>query len=275
MMVQNRLTAVLLTVFVAVASSVLGAVEQVTVRVDGLACPFCAYNIEKRVKTLEGVEQKARIVTSIENGTASFPWKGNVSFDPAVVNQAIRDAGFTPREIVVTVSGVVQAPTDKDAGGLLRVVDKDTEQTVTLARPDRADRREAWEALNVLSKDAKGTLHIQAEGDVRVVGNHGAWQVVVHRWQPVEFGAKVQLKVEEFACEQCSTRTMHALREIDGVIHVQADHEDNRVEIWTTTESPDVSVLRKGIESLGFNVTHVHTQVSTATAPQQKAEQTQ
>ena len=41
------------------------AVEQVSVRVDGLACPFCAYNIEKRVKTLEGVERDASIVTSI------------------------------------------------------------------------------------------------------------------------------------------------------------------------------------------------------------------
>ncbi len=91
-----------------IAGPALAAVEHVSVRVDGLACPFCAYNIEKRVKTLEGVERDARIVTSIEHGIAKFPWKRLVEFSPEAVRKAIRQAGFTPRAISVTVTGPVK-----------------------------------------------------------------------------------------------------------------------------------------------------------------------
>ncbi len=80
-----------------------------TVRIDGLACPFCTYNIEKRVKKLDGVERDARIVTSVEHGTARFSWKEGAEFDPASIRKAVRDAGFTPREIFLTVTGTVEA----------------------------------------------------------------------------------------------------------------------------------------------------------------------
>ena len=39
------------------APSVFSGVEEVTVQVDGLSCPFCAYNIEKRVRRLKGVKE--------------------------------------------------------------------------------------------------------------------------------------------------------------------------------------------------------------------------
>ncbi len=76
---------------------------------------------------------------------------------------------------------------------------------------------------------------------------------------PLGFGAEVIAEVDDLACEQCSTRTMRALRRLDGVIHVEADHETDRVHIWTESESPDVAVFRERIETLGFKVTHVHT----------------
>ena len=55
---------------------------------------------------------------------------------------------------------------------------------------------------------------------------------------------------------------MRALRTLDGVIHVQVDHEEDRVHIWTKAESPDVSVFLKRIEQLGFKVSHEHTRAS-------------
>ena len=80
------------------AGPALAAVERVTVYVDGLACPFCAYNIEKRVKPLDGVAPKAKIVTSLKEGSAKFPWTADVAFDPAAVRRAIREAGLRPVE---------------------------------------------------------------------------------------------------------------------------------------------------------------------------------
>ena len=100
-MFQKQALAAALLMLLAAASSAVAAVEQVSVRIDGLACPFCAYNIEKRVKTLDGVKRDARIVTSVENGTAKFPWKPGVAFDPSridvgLVLASIREAGFRP-----------------------------------------------------------------------------------------------------------------------------------------------------------------------------------
>ena len=42
-------------------------------------------------------------------------------------------------------------------------------------------------------------------------------------------------------------------------IHVEADHETDRVHIWTEGKSPDLRVFRERMATLGFKVTHVHT----------------
>ena len=130
----------------------LAGVEQVSVRVDGLACPFCAYNIEKRVKTLEGVEPDARIVTSLEHGIAKFPWKSGVAFGPAAVRKAIREAGFTPRELSVTVTGAIEVSSDRDAQTMLELVDEDATSTVLVTPGERADQRESWNQMRALDR---------------------------------------------------------------------------------------------------------------------------
>ena len=114
-MFRKQAIAAAVLMALAATSSAVAAVEQVSVRIDGLACPFCAYNIEKRVKTLDGVERDARIVTSVKTGTATFPWKAGVVFDPAAVRKTIQQAGFTPREISVTVTGTVEVDGERSS----------------------------------------------------------------------------------------------------------------------------------------------------------------
>ncbi len=242
-----------------VPSQAVAEVEQVSVRIDGLACPVCAYNIEKRVKTLDGVERDARIVTSVENGTAKFPWKAGVNFDPETVRKAIQQAGFTPREISVTVTGTVEVEGERSSTPTIRVVDEKVALVLSVPRPGRADRRESWEELWDLSNGTTGERRVRLGGEVRSEIAGGSLEVALQRWSPVEFGAEVILDVDDLACEQCSTRTMRALTELDGVIHVEADHETDRVHIWTEGKSPDLRVFRERIATLGFKVTHVHT----------------
>ena len=258
MCLKQAIAAVLLTVLAA-PSLVLAAVEHVSVRIDGLACPFCAYNIEKRVKTLDGVERDARIVTSVENGTAMFPWKAGVVFDPDAVRKAIRQAGFTPRELSVTVTGTVEVEGERSSTPTIRVVDEKVALVLSVPRPGRADRRESWEELWAFSNGTTGERRVRVRGEVRSAIAGGSLEVALQRWSPVEFGAEVILDVEDLACERCSTRTMRSLTELDGVIHVEADHETDRVHIWTKGKSPDLRVFRERIETLGFKVTHVHT----------------
>ena len=249
---KQMLAAALL--MVAPPSLATAAVERVSVRIDGLACPFCTYNIEKRVKTLDGVERDARVVTSVERGIATFPWKPVVAFDPTAVRQAVRQAGFTPREISVTMTGTVEISREGVARATL--VDKEVNLAVSVQPDVRADRLESWETLKTLA--GRENLRVQVEGEVQSSGSGESWKVVLYRWAPLEFGSAVVVEVEDLASEECSTRTMRALRELDGVIHVEADHETDRVSIWTYGKSPDMSVFRERIETLGFKVTHIH-----------------
>ncbi len=241
---------------VALTGPAEAAVEQVSVQVDGMACPFCAYNIEKRVKMLDGVGRDARIVTSVEYGTAKFPWKRRVEFSPEAVRKAIRQAGFTPRAISVTVTGTVKASRVGKSKRTLQLVDKGARLAVSVRPDDRADRLESWDALKAFASEESSNLRVQVEGEVRSGGSGGSWKVILHRWAPLEFGSEVIVEVEDLASEQCSTRTMQTL-ELDGVIHAEADHERDRVHIWTMG-TPDLSVFRERIETLGFKVTHMH-----------------
>ncbi|MBW2718386.1 MAG: heavy-metal-associated domain-containing protein [Deltaproteobacteria bacterium] len=93
-------TAVLIGI-VAVAAPALAAVDHYEVQVDGLACPFCAYGLEKKLKELPGV---ANVQIELNTGWASFDVSSGVLL-PAPVQAAVRDAGFTPRDIKVTASG--------------------------------------------------------------------------------------------------------------------------------------------------------------------------
>ncbi len=65
-----------------------------TLKADGLACPFCAYGIEKQLSRIDGVES---ISTDIKSGTVIVTVQAGVVLDEADAEQAIEDAGFTMR----------------------------------------------------------------------------------------------------------------------------------------------------------------------------------
>lgn len=60
--------------------------------VDGLACPFCAYGIEKELTRAEGV---ASIEIDINAGTVTVTMRENASLSEAKARQIVSDAGFT------------------------------------------------------------------------------------------------------------------------------------------------------------------------------------
>ncbi len=63
--------------------------------VDGLACPFCAYGVEKKVGGLKGVE---KVEIDIENGRVVVTLADGATLDEATARQAIDEAGFTLRK---------------------------------------------------------------------------------------------------------------------------------------------------------------------------------
>ncbi len=77
-------------------------VEQVTLRVDGLACPFCAYGLEKKVSKLEGYQADSYTV-KINQGTVSFDWRNDKALDLGAIERAVDKAGFTLRGVTGSV----------------------------------------------------------------------------------------------------------------------------------------------------------------------------
>lgn len=63
-------------------------------RVDGLACPYCAYGIEKKFKAIEGVK---KIDVDLEKGIVSVCASDTASFTNEQLTQLFTDAGFTYR----------------------------------------------------------------------------------------------------------------------------------------------------------------------------------
>jgi len=65
-----------------------------TIKVDGLACPFCAYGIEKQLRAIPGVN---RVKVSIKSGTVIVSLRDGAELTRARAARAVKDAGFSMR----------------------------------------------------------------------------------------------------------------------------------------------------------------------------------
>ncbi len=66
-------------------------------RVDGLACPFCAYGVEKKLKRLEGVKD---VDVDLDRGLVKVEVQDGVTLPDERLRKLFRDAGFTYRGTV-------------------------------------------------------------------------------------------------------------------------------------------------------------------------------
>jgi len=87
---SRLILAVLASAWIATAAFAAGPGYRIDVA--GLACPFCAYGIEKKLNAIKGVE---RIETNIKEGTVIVTMKDGATLDKATAGQAVKDAGFT------------------------------------------------------------------------------------------------------------------------------------------------------------------------------------
>jgi len=68
----------------------------VKIRVDGLACPFCAYGLEKKLRKIPG-QQDLHI--DIEQGEVTFHVSAGREISEKELSQIVKEAGFTAREV--------------------------------------------------------------------------------------------------------------------------------------------------------------------------------
>ncbi|MCG8093442.1 MAG: heavy-metal-associated domain-containing protein [Candidatus Thiodiazotropha endolucinida] len=75
----------------------LAAGTQYVMRVDGLACPYCAYGVEKKLKQIKGVE---KIDVDLDKGLVTVNVGEGVELTEPQMVQLFKDAGFTYRSMV-------------------------------------------------------------------------------------------------------------------------------------------------------------------------------
>ena len=88
----------ILLVLVFATTSVLASQQQKAIlRVDGLACPFCAYGLEQRIQEIHSVQKS---IINIEAGTVELTPNQGEHIDIDEVKAAVKAGGFTAREEV-------------------------------------------------------------------------------------------------------------------------------------------------------------------------------
>ena len=72
------------------------AETKVEVRVDGMACPFCAYGLEKKLKEINGIKD---LKIDIKNGVVTFSLQEGKTVEEKTIEKIVKDAGFTAKEV--------------------------------------------------------------------------------------------------------------------------------------------------------------------------------
>ena len=75
-------------------SSVYAAGDVYKIGVDGLACPFCVYGVEKQLNKIEGIEN---MEADIQDGKIVLLMREGSLLSEESVRQAVTRAGFTLR----------------------------------------------------------------------------------------------------------------------------------------------------------------------------------
>jgi len=103
---NTRRLLVVITIILApwLGSQTIAQVEQVDLGVDGLACPFCSYGLEKKLNEIKGVDE---VSIYIDKGIASIKGNKGESIDVDQLDPVVKDAGFTTREISVVAVGKI------------------------------------------------------------------------------------------------------------------------------------------------------------------------
>lgn len=108
--ILSVLAAVLATVLATVAAPAHADAMGYEVRVDGLACPFCAYGLERKLRELPGV---STVEVELRTGTARFDVAEGRVVTPAAVRSAVGEAGFSVGEIRLRASGELRREGDR------------------------------------------------------------------------------------------------------------------------------------------------------------------
>ncbi len=155
---------VVLASFAALQRPAAAEITGMTVHVKGLACPFCVFGLEKKLKALEGVRG---VEVDLKTGIASLQVESRRPPSVNAVRKAVEQAGFTPHEVGLTAVGALRVE-----GRQVYLDVRDSAQQYVLFEPgkepgflDAATRRRLLDLAGSRAVVAvRGAVHVHAEG---------------------------------------------------------------------------------------------------------------
>ena len=97
---RKHLSIVLMIFLLLVAShhNVWAQEKQLILRVDGLACPFCAFGLEKKISKMKGF---VSYDANLEVGEVYVALKNEPNIDTSFISKAVKESGFTLIKIIL------------------------------------------------------------------------------------------------------------------------------------------------------------------------------
>lgn len=94
-----------ITISILLASSIFFAqIKEVRLRIDGLACPFCAYGLEKKITKVRYVRSYD---VNLKEGKVFVGIKPEEEVNLSILRKAVKEAGYSLRGIFLRVRGKI------------------------------------------------------------------------------------------------------------------------------------------------------------------------
>ena len=221
-------------------------VQSMTVKVDGLACPFCAYGLEKQLNKVEGIENldidvaAGEVVLSIMSDTrltaGSVPGMEKSAGLILQVQQAVEKAGFTPRALKATVEGHVVVQTEEVQLSLTNTEESLVlEQNISSDELRKIGRAQPVQVVGVLHPDTS-PLRFTVE---RIVSSEAVADVC-------------RLEIAGMMCSGCVEAIRADLDKREGIQNVQIDLESGIAEIVVEDGRISAQTLVEWVNSLAM-----------------------
>lgn len=185
---MKRIVWLILTVlFVSVisAASLYAEIEEVTLRVDGLACPFCAYGLEKKMMPIKGVKSYD---VDMGEGKVFLGLEKDAKLDLEAFRKGVKEAGFTLRDVYLRAKGTIE----KTESGFALVLGPNQERLLLFDKEAMGKEYHQGDDPKklVLGQDLAAQLeeHARTKTEVRIEGS-------VHEHQGLPAGLAVE-KIE-------------------------------------------------------------------------------
>lgn len=152
-----RYSILVLSTVVLVSSVAQAQIHSLSVSVDGMACPFCAYGVEKKLKKVDGV---GSITIDMKKSTATLRAKNGQSINIAQIPEAVKESGFSLGKIEITAIGNI-----KKNGQQFVLLIPDTDFSFPLLKIKKflKDRLASYEQTGALV-EVRGVIHEDSGG---------------------------------------------------------------------------------------------------------------